>query len=225
MGTSMSLHVEQLIDALRLRYDYYSARTMFEIALARAGLPELQAYDPTQVRAFQAALASVGDRLAAVDAQLDGWLAAASAPASPGERPTAILPPTAHRSTAPSPSPANVPAAPGESIEADVRAEVSAPAVVRLSLTGLDVAAGAQVLVCGGTPALGDWDAEHAIPMAQTDEVWLASIAVAPGTALNFKFLQRLSDGGIVWERGENRTVLAAPQLDCKWRSPFDREA
>ena len=57
---------EDLKAALRLRYDFYSAASMFDAALARAGLAELPAYDHAQVRAFRAALASLGDRLTAV---------------------------------------------------------------------------------------------------------------------------------------------------------------
>ncbi|MBK7534091.1 MAG: hypothetical protein IPI49_01725 [Myxococcales bacterium] len=100
MGT-LAIQRELLIEALRLRYDYYSAPAMLELACNRAGLPELPAYDLVQVRALRTALLAIGDRLTAVEAQLDALVAHAapgaaheaprSAPAAPVHAPVAEL--------------------------------------------------------------------------------------------------------------------------------------
>lgn len=76
----MTLTTDDLIAALRLRYDFYSAQTMLESALTAAGLAQKTAYDAAEVATFRAALSRVGDRLAAVDARLDA-LVPAPAPA------------------------------------------------------------------------------------------------------------------------------------------------
>lgn len=47
----MQLAKDDLIAALRLRYDYYSAQTMLESALTRAGLAHKDAYDAAEIAA------------------------------------------------------------------------------------------------------------------------------------------------------------------------------
>ena len=78
----MTFAKDDLIDALRLRYDYYSAPIMFERARERAGLPEKNELDAKDVRALRAALAQAGDRIDGVLARLDQLLE--SAPADKG---------------------------------------------------------------------------------------------------------------------------------------------
>lgn len=73
---AMKLAKHDLLAALRLRYDHYSAQSILELALARAGLPEQDAYALPELAAFRAALAKVGDRLANVEARLDALLEA-----------------------------------------------------------------------------------------------------------------------------------------------------
>ena len=48
---------DDLIAALRSRYDHYSAESMLSAACERAGLEVLPAYAPSQVHALRAALA------------------------------------------------------------------------------------------------------------------------------------------------------------------------
>src|SRR6187401_3232107 len=71
----MKLGKSDLLDALRLRYDHYSATSIFEATLARASLPDQDAYDENQVAAFRAALARVGDRLQNVEVRIAALLA------------------------------------------------------------------------------------------------------------------------------------------------------
>jgi hypothetical protein len=91
-GVTMKLAKDDLIAALRLRYDYYSAQTVFDVARERAGLADQPSYELPHVVAFRGALAAVGDRVDKVQARIDALLegagvapaaAAAPAPAAP----------------------------------------------------------------------------------------------------------------------------------------------
>src|SRR5689334_15771813 len=73
----MKLAKHDLIAALRLRYDHYSATSVFENALAKAGLPDQAEYEAPQVEQFRAALRRVADRLTNVEARIDSLLEAA----------------------------------------------------------------------------------------------------------------------------------------------------
>ena len=86
----MTFAKDELIAALRGRYDYYSAESMFGVARERAALVDKATYDATEVRALRGVLAAINDRLGGVLAHLDGMLEgagpgapAASAPAPP----------------------------------------------------------------------------------------------------------------------------------------------
>jgi hypothetical protein len=70
----MKLAKADLVAALQLRYDHYSAQTMFDAARKRANLDDVIEYDRVQVAAFRAALAELDNRLGAVDARLDHLL-------------------------------------------------------------------------------------------------------------------------------------------------------
>src|SRR6185437_12029098 len=71
-----------LVAALRLRFDHYSATTMFDAARDRAALADKPAYDAAEVTAFRTALEAVADRLDRVNARLESLLAAPPAPAA-----------------------------------------------------------------------------------------------------------------------------------------------
>lgn len=224
MGSATRVDREELIGALRLRYDHYSAVTVLGVALERAGLSEQPGYDAAQVQALRAALARVGDRLAAVDARLEELVGGAPATAAP-DKPAAAQKPAAAAVAEQKPA-AAAPEKPGKATAEKAHATAAehaagapqATAGVTIALTGVEADEDAEVLVCGGFPALGDWDPERALPMARRGDAWLASIDVAPGTELAFKFLQRRASGEVVWEDGENRTAVAAPRIDATWR-------
>ncbi|MCE9578788.1 MAG: hypothetical protein K8W52_37030 [Deltaproteobacteria bacterium] len=214
---------EELTAALRLRYDYYSAETMLEAALARAGLAELPAYDHAQVRAFRAALSGLGDRLTAVDARLEFLVGATTkATESVVAPPPVVAPsqlatpsPTVPAAVAASAAPASPPPA---TTEPSALTAPSGDRAVTLELTGVAVDEDTEVMVCGSEPYLGDWDPGHAIPLARTGDTWSVSLDVAPGTPLAFKFLQRRASGEVIWEGGDNRTVKAAARIATAWR-------
>jgi hypothetical protein len=322
----MTLSTDDLIAALRLRYDYYSARSMFELACERAELAEKPAYDVAEVRAWRTALVAVGDRLDHVLARIDLMLGdesasparaetatatntasfeavpaaqtastreetatapsrtvaaaettatrektAASAPTAPSQaaspnetaaakpsvhattgEETAVVTPKASAPTAPSQAASpketaaakpSVHATTGEET-AVVTPKASAQAAssqattredtatatskaaaateeaveTTIVLTGVDVAEGEQILVCGAFPELGDWDPERARLMSRTGDEWLATIKVAPDTKVPFKFLRRTADGDVIWESGADRSLVAKPRLDATWR-------
>ncbi|MCB9562249.1 MAG: hypothetical protein H6708_17735 [Kofleriaceae bacterium] len=87
-----------------------------------------------------------------------------------------------------------------------------------IALTGVEVDAAGEVLVCGGGASLGDWDAAHAVRMTRDGDAWLASLSASPDATLTFKFLQRRPDGELIWEAGDNRTAAAAGRIDATWR-------
>ncbi len=73
---------QELIDALRVRYDAYSAETVFDMARVRAELGDKTSFDTKELAAFRAALAAVGDRVGGVLARIDDMLAATPAAAA-----------------------------------------------------------------------------------------------------------------------------------------------
>jgi hypothetical protein len=90
------LRRDDVIEALRLRYDHFSALAVLEAALARAGITDQPVLDATALAQLRGALHQVGDRLGAVDARLDelaggggGGGKPAEAPAKPAAEPSA----------------------------------------------------------------------------------------------------------------------------------------
>ncbi len=104
------LRRDDVIEALRLRYDHFSALAVLEAALARAGLADQPVLDAPAAAQLRGALHQVGDRLGAVDARLDelsgggaGAGKPAEAPAKPVAEPAAK--PAAAEPAKPAPSP------------------------------------------------------------------------------------------------------------------------
>src|SRR5688500_702532 len=166
----MKLAKEDLLAALRLRYDHYSAQSIFETTLARAPLPDQEAYDEAQLTLFRVTLKRVGDRIEKVDARIDSLLAAPA--------PAVIVA---------SPEPAKPALAPGIH-ETD---QGPKPVETTITLTGVDIKEGDQILVCGGFAALGNWDPDHAAAMKRDGMHWRTTITVPPKTDAQFKFLRR----------------------------------
>jgi len=220
----MKITRDDLLAALRLRYDHYSAQTMFDGARERAALADQPAYDRAEVVAFRTALSAIGDRLDKVAARIELLLAEPA----PSEAPHAAPSPRAEPSTAPRPTPPQeardraerapvgrvddrVPSAP-------VAADAPAPVETIIALTGVEVEDGEQIMVCGGFAELGDWDPARARPMSRSGDQWLATVTLSPEAEVMFKFLRRTADGGVVWEGGENRNLVARPRVDAVWR-------
>ncbi len=187
----MKLAKQDLLAALRLRYDHYSAQSMFEASLERAGLPDQDDYDETQVTDFRTALSGIGDRLVNVEARLDGLLEV-----GPAAHPTV-------KETA----------APGIHL-----VEAVLPVETTITLAGIDAAEGDEVLVCGGLASLGDWNPAQARTMERDGMYWITRLEVPAGTDVPFKFLRRTADGTVIWEDGHNRQLVPKRRIEATWR-------
>ena len=75
----MTFTKDDLINVLRLRYDYYSASSMLDTARERASVADKPSFEAADVRAIRAVLPSIGDRLTAVLEHLDEMLGVAPA--------------------------------------------------------------------------------------------------------------------------------------------------
>ena len=73
----MSISKDIIVDALRVRYDAYSAETVFELTCQRAELEGKTAFDGRELAAFRKALEKVGDRVGGVLVRLDDLLGGA----------------------------------------------------------------------------------------------------------------------------------------------------
>lgn len=78
---------DDLIAALRLRYDFYSAQTIFDAALARAELRDQDMYSEVELNAFREALSRVGDRLTAVEERIESLIDTPAQPEPVGPEP------------------------------------------------------------------------------------------------------------------------------------------
>lgn len=216
----MMVDKDAVVAALRLRYDYFSAESVFEIVRQRAGLENKAALDAAELRAFRAALVAHGDRTDRVLAQVDELLGGAPPAAKPTEatKPAPPSEPAKHakgtKAAKAEPEAAAVKPAEAATPEADPAAAIE----TMISLKGLEVAEGERVLICGGSDELGDWDPEKARPLVHEGERWSTTLKLAPETEVSFKFLRRDSDGTIVWEAGDSRSITAAQPLDATWR-------
>jgi hypothetical protein len=186
----MQLAKADLVAALRLRFDHYSATTMFDAARERAALADKPAYEVSEVAAFRTALESIADRLDRVNARLESLVAEAPPPVATVATVAAVA--------APKPAP--------QAIETTI------------ALSGVDTHEGDQVLMCGGFAALGDWDPDRACRMSRKGDRWVATLALAPDVDVAFKFLRRGGDGTVVWESGDDRQLVAKPMIEAMWR-------
>ena len=177
---------DDLLDALRLRYDVYSAEAVLTMARQKAAVDDKPSYDAKEVAAIRAALAVVGDRVERVLAQIDSWTAAPA----PAPAPSKEAPPPA----------------------------TATPVETTIVLTGAKLGKDEEVLLCGASELLGDWDPTRARPMARKGDEWLATLPVPPDAELAFKFVRRTPDGDLVWEKGDDRMLVAKPRIEASWR-------
>ncbi|MDI6102100.1 carbohydrate-binding module family 20 domain-containing protein [Actinoplanes sp. NEAU-A12] len=82
---------------------------------------------------------------------------------------------------------------------------------------------GQNIFVVGNQAALGAWAPAGAVPLSATGyPVWKGAIALPAGTAFEYKYIRKNSDGSVTWESGANRTatVPAGGQvtLNDTWR-------
>jgi hypothetical protein len=208
----MPISKDQLVDVLRVRYDAYSAEAVFTNACAKAGLDGTTDFDTRSLATFRDALERVGDRVGNVLARIDAMLADGQPAAVAKPELKVDAKPAAKAAVKPEP---NAEAKPGP--KAEVKAEVSAGETT-IALSGVELEDGEELLVCGASAALGDWNPEAARPMTRDGGQWLVTLELPADTEVAFKFLRRDPDGEVTWEPGGNRTVRASERLDATWR-------
>ncbi|WP_405017091.1 carbohydrate binding domain-containing protein [Kitasatospora sp. NBC_00070] len=85
-------------------------------------------------------------------------------------------------------------------------------------------ATGQNVYLVGSNAALGGWDTGKALALSSAGyPVWKLDVALAAGTAFEYKYVRKDAAGAVTWESGANRTatVPASGQvtLNDTWRS------
>jgi hypothetical protein len=215
----MTFAKDDLIAALRTRYDHYSAQAVFEMARERAGLPDRLAFDTSELRTWRAGLAAVGDRVTGVLARIDELLASAGGPSAGGlgkRTPEGTVKAEPVKQQPPKAEPAKADGGKAEAAKADKPAGMIEMTIV---LKGVEVEQGVHLLVCGATHALGDWNPDRARRLEPAGDAWQVTVSVPREAELAFKFLRRAADGSVTWEGGENRRVVAAPRVETVWQS------
>ena len=217
----MKIAKQDLIAALRLRYDHYSAQSVFETAIAKAGLPDQDVYDAHQIATFRETLRRVADRLTNVEARIDSLLEAAPAAPAPEPEKKVEKAEKAEKPEKKDDKKAEKPEKP-EDKKAEKKADTKPEAKVvetTIALAGLQAGDGEQVLVCGGSAVLGDWNPEKAPAMKRDGDTWLATVKVPADIDVAFKFLRRTADGKVIWETGDDRKLVAKPRIEATWRT------
>ena len=129
----------------------------------------------------------------------------APAPAKPG----VATPVHAPQATPPMPAPDGL-------ASAAPRPASSTESETRIVLTGIELADGDALFVCGDRVELGNWDPERARPMMRDGDAWIAVVPRGEGV---FKFLRRTEDGDVTWEAGDNREIGMAAKIETSWQS------
>jgi alpha-amylase len=83
---------------------------------------------------------------------------------------------------------------------------------------------GQNIYVVGNTAALGNWDTGSALLLSSAGyPVWKLTVAMAAGTAFEYKYLRKESSGAVTWESGSNRTATVPTSglvtLNDTWRA------
>lgn len=135
-------------------------------------------------------------------------------PASWGE-PSANIPPTACAATSfqctYSPPTATAPSAPCSTVS-------SVAVTFNVAET---TNFGENVYVAGSTPEFGSWNTANAVKLSadsytSTYPRWYATVKIAAGTSLEYKYIKKESDGSVVWENGGNRAYAVASGCEAE---------
>ncbi|KAK4235791.1 hypothetical protein C8A03DRAFT_46130 [Achaetomium macrosporum] len=85
---------------------------------------------------------------------------------------------------------------------------------------------GDTVKVTGNVSSLGSWDPDKAVALSASEysasnPLWSGTVELAPGTAVEYKFIRVSSSGTVTWESDPNRTYTvpcAAATVSSTWR-------
>jgi hypothetical protein len=196
----MTIAKDQLLEIMRSRFDYYSARAVLERALLETELEDKDSYRKAEVARIAETLASIESRMDLVVERIAALISGAT-PSAPPEPPE--------------------PEAPVAASGAKPEREVEKPDVT-ITLSGVDIPDGGEALVCGGCAALGNWEPEGAAAMTREGDRWKLSLDLDRGAKVELKFLRRDAEGDITWEAGDNRLLEVGDDgasLDAEWHA------
>jgi alpha-amylase len=93
-------------------------------------------------------------------------------------------------------------------IAARVRTATPAPTASVSFSAFATVQPGEGLWVVGGTPALGNWDPAHAVPLSPSRyPTWAALVVIPAGTTFEYKYIRKTADGTVTWENRPNRAA------------------
>jgi alpha-amylase len=117
---------------------------------------------------------------------------------------------------------------PGSAVAIDVAATGqgggSGPGSLRMTFNeNATTTFGQNVYVVGSIPALGNWAPGSAVALSSANyPTWSATVALPTGTAFQYKYIKKNTDGSITWESDPNRSYTtgtgATGTINDTWR-------
>jgi alpha-amylase len=117
---------------------------------------------------------------------------------------------------------------PGGAVAIDVAATGqgggSGPGSVRVTFNeNATTSFGQNVFVVGSIPALGNWAPGSAVALSSANyPVWSGTVTLPAGTAFQYKYLKKNTDGSVTWESDPNRSYTtgtgATATVNDTWR-------
>ncbi len=81
---------------------------------------------------------------------------------------------------------------------------------------------GQDIYLVGNIPALGGWDTTKAIRLSSADYPnWTQRVSLPAGSAVEYKFINKATDGTVVWESGANRSASLPADGDVTYSSTW----
>lgn len=89
---------------------------------------------------------------------------------------------------------------------------------------------GQTIKIAGNVPALGNWDTKNAVALSAEDytssnHLWNVQVSFAPGTVIQYKYINVASNGDVTWEADPNHTYTVpatgatAVTVNNSWQS------
>jgi glucoamylase len=86
------------------------------------------------------------------------------------------------------------------------------PTAVAVTFNELETTTfGETIKISGNVAALGNWNTANAVALSaadytSSDPLWLTAISFAPGTVIQYKYINVASNGAVTWEADPNHT-------------------
>jgi alpha-amylase len=78
------------------------------------------------------------------------------------------------------------------------------------------------LFVVGNQPALGNWAPASAVPLTQSADVWSATVALPPNTAVQYKYIRKDAAGAVTWEYDPNRARTTPTTCAVTWTDTWN---